>query len=258
MKVSRLPLPEVTLCAATSVNVSATVEALRASTEQIKFGDAILFSDIAPEGLPAPLRHVHIAPLRSARDYSLFMLKQLAEHVRTSHCLVVQWDGFVIDARQWDPQFLRCDYVGAPWPQFADYHDVGNGGFSLRSCKLLQACRDPEFKASHPEDLAIGRVNREWLERERGIVFADRAMAERFAFERTRPNGPTFGFHGIFNMVPLLGADKFWRMYEMLDDRRTAFVDYPRLLSQLLRSPAGVRQAARLTLDRLRRSEGQA
>lgn len=247
--VSRLDLPTVTLCAATSTNVDATVAAITASSEQVAFGDVLLLTDSdSVESLPCG-RIERIAPLRSGRDYSHFLLGQLADHVRTEHCLVVQWDGFLVDASQWDERFLKCDYIGAPWPQFSDGHDVGNGGFSLRSRKLLEACRSPGFTQSHPEDVAIGRVNRAFLEEEHGIVFADIESAARFAFERSAPPGPTFGFHGVFNMIPLLGADRFWRAYEGLDDRSTVFHDYRLLMRQLGTGESAAKRRLKLSLD---------
>jgi len=186
------------------------------------------------------------------------MLEHLADHVRTEHCLVIQWDGFVINPRQWDERFLKCDYMGALWPQFSDGHEVGNGGFSLRSRKLLEACRSPGFTRSHPEDVAIGRVNRAFLEREHGIVFADIDAAAQFAFERSAPPGPTFGFHGVFNMIPLFGADRFWQTYDSLDDRSTVFHDFRLLMRQLGSGKSAAKRRLELSLDlvrsRLRRS----
>lgn len=248
---ARPSLPTVTLCAASSVNIDATVAALRASMEQADFAETILFTDAAL-GPGAGIRIVPISRLASGRDYSAFMLTGLAEHVRTDHCLVVQWDGFVIDGGRWDPAFLAFDYIGSPWPQFRDGHDVGNGGFSLRSRRLLEACRSSGFVSSHPEDVAIARMNRAYLEREHEIRFADRATAERFAFERTAPSGPTFGFHGVFNMIPLIGAARFWAIYRTLDDPRTVFVDYPLVMRQLGGSPNSLGRRTALTLDRLK------
>jgi len=186
--VAQLALPTVTICAAASVNVAATINAICASVEQIDFADCLLFTDAGPEQIPAPIQVVPIARLGSAQDYSEFILRGLARHIRTDHCLVVQWDGFVLDASRWDPEFLRVDYIGAPWPQFTEGHDVGNGGFSLRSRNLLEACCDPRFRADHPEDVAICRTNRSFLEKDHNIRFADRATAERFSFERTIPS----------------------------------------------------------------------
>ncbi len=247
-----LGLPSVTLCAATSVNVEATVAAIEASTDQVRFGDVVLFTDLRLQQSPGGVRVVQIAPLRSGADYSNFLLRELAGHIRTDHCLIVQWDGFVVDAEQWDPAFLEYDYIGAPWPQFDDGRDVGNGGFSLRSRKLLDACRGPGFICSHPEDVAIGRLNRDFLERECGILFADRETAARFAHERSTPKSPTFGFHGVFNMIPLLGADEFWRLYRGLYERSSVFHDYRLLMRQLGTGRDATRRRLQLTLDLLR------
>ena len=246
----RLELPTVTLCAVTSVNVPATVEALRACLEQVAFADCILLTDRQIEPSEPEIRRVPIAPLRSSRDYSTFLLSELGHHIATNHCLIVQWDGFVLDADRWDPGFLDFDYIGAPWPQFEDGHDVGNGGFSLRSRRLLEACRDPNFEIGHPEDVAICRTNRSLLEREHGIRFADRATASQFAFERTGTHEGAFGFHGIFNMIPALGADRFWEIYRRLDDPSSAFVDYSLLVRQLGAGRNAQRRRMRLTADR--------
>lgn len=248
---AKLNLPTVTLCAATSVNVAATIAALRACLEKVDFADCLLFTDVDVATETDRMRIVPIDKLGSARDYSDFIIKRLADHIRTAHCLVVQWDGFILDASCWDRGFLDYDYIGAPWPQFDNHNDVGNGGFSLRSRKLLAACQDPEFLNSHPEDLAICRINRPMLELRHEIRFANKATAERFAFERAASARPTFGFHGVFNMMPVLGVDQFWKLYGTLDDPSTAFVDFETLLRQLGNGRSALKRRARLTLDRL-------
>ena len=239
-----------TLCAAASVNVRATVLALERCLDQVNFGECLFFTDSDLCWADARIKRVPIGRLSSAAEYSEFILTRLVEFIRTPHCLIAQWDGFVIDGSRWDPSFLSYDYIGAPWPQFEDGHDVGNGGFSLRSRRLLEACRDRHFEVSHPEDLAICRLNRALLEREHGIRFPDRTVAAHFSFERTEP-AETFGFHGVFNIIPLLGEHQFWALYEILDGKSTAFVDYWQLMRQLSRSPASGRRRARLTLDRI-------
>lgn len=229
---ARLALPTVTLCAVASVNVRATVAALLACIRQIDFAACKLFTHEEIAGAHPEITMVPIEPLRSAAAYSEFVVHDLAGHLSTEHCLIVQWDGFVLDAACWDETFLGYDYIGAPWPQFGDGRDVGNGGFSLRSKRLLESCQAPQFHFHHPEDIAICRTNRSFLE-DTGMKFADREIAERFSFERTRPSLPTFGFHGIFNMIPMLGAERFWEIYLELDDRSTALVDFGRLMGQL-------------------------
>jgi Protein of unknown function (DUF5672) len=255
--VPRLQLPTVTLCAVSSVNIGATIEALRACLEQIDFAECLFMTDADVRAPPA-IQVVPIDRLGSAEAYSEFLLRGLVQHLRTRHCLVIQWDGFVLDAARWEPHFLDFDYVGAPWPQFRDGHAVGNGGFSLRSRRLLEACQDPKFSVGHPEDVAICRTNRPFLEREYGIRFADLATAQRFAFERTPTAHPTFGFHGVFNMIPALGADRFWEIYSGLDDKQSAFVDYRLLMRQLGTGERAAGRRIRLSIDLARGSCKQA
>ena len=226
----------------------ATLDALHASSEQIDFAEAILFTDVDVPSTES-VNVVRIDRLTSAGAYSDFLLHKLVHHVRTNHCLIVQWDGFVIAPAAWDPHFLDFDFIGAPWPQFRDEFTVGNGGFSLRSRRLLQACQDPGFSAEHPEDIAICRTNRVFLERKHKVHFADQATAERFAYERTVPSAPTFGFHGVFNMIPAVGADRFWEIYSSLDDKRTAFVDYGSLMRQLGSGSRALQRRLRLSID---------
>lgn len=231
---SRLRLPSVTLCAAASVNVAATVRALTISLDRLHVAECLLFTDASPVLLDPRIRLVKTARLQSSADYSRFMLNRLGNYIETDHCLVVQWDGFVLDPSRWQPEFLEVDYVGARWPQFPDGQDVGNGGFSLRSRRLLEACASPAFRRSHPEDLAICRENRRLLERN-GIRFASPALADAFATERSGDLRQSFGFHGVFNMVPVLGAARFREVLRLLDERTTVENDRWVLARQLLR-----------------------
>jgi hypothetical protein len=248
--VPRLALPAVTLCAATSVNVPATVRALQCCLDQAHFADCVLLTDAKVSQHDSRIRVIAIPRLTSGQAYSEFILRDLADFISSAHCLVVQWDGFVLDRAQWDNRFLEFDYIGAPWPQFEDW-SVGNGGFSLRSRRLLEACRDPRFRIVHPEDVAICRLNRELLEQEYNIRFADRATAERFSFEREARREPTFGFHGVFNMIQLLGVERFWELYSGLDDKSAALTDYRLLMRQIGNGTSRARRRYQLTKDRL-------
>lgn len=246
----RLALPDVTLCAATSVNVQATLRALKASLAQADFAACLLFTD-APVQLDHPaIRVVPIQHLASAPAYSAFLLRQLADHVATSHCLIVQWDGHVIDARHWDPAFLAHDYIGASWPQFGDGHDVGNGGFSLRSRRLLLACQSPRFQQAHPEDVLIGRMHRPWLESQ-GLRFAPRHLADRFSAERAGDPQCSFGYHGIWHMPRVLGVEQFWEIYRTLDGRGPIRHDFGAVLKQVAQGQGGVGRALQLLADRM-------
>lgn len=210
-------LKDVTLVAATSVALSPTVDALCASMEQAKFGAVLLLSDQAPpKGTPSSIQWRSIGRLASRADYSRFMLRELVNHVSTTHALCIQWDGFVLNGAAWDPRFLDFDYIGAVWPQFDDGHDVGNGGFSLRSQKLLKACRNLPFDGIEAEDVLIGRRCRARLEAD-GIRFAPAPVARRFSYERTAPSGQEFGFHGAFNLVEHVSRDDATSVFRSLE-----------------------------------------
>lgn len=245
---SRLSLPHVTLCAASSVNVIATICALERSLKQIDFAAAKLFTDIPVQSDHPGITIVPIKRLNSSRAYSDFMLRDIMAHVHTSHCLVAQWDGHVLDARRWKPEFLDYDYIGASWPQFSDGHDVGNGGFSLRSRRLMAQCCNPDFIPSHPEDLAIARYNRVWLEG-RGMRFAPTEVADLFSAERAGDISSSFGFHGAWHMPQALGVDAFWSLYRDLDDRGTIRHDFKSIIKQVLQGHAGWKRALGLIKD---------
>ncbi|MFA6031469.1 MAG: DUF5672 family protein [Myxococcota bacterium] len=247
----RLALPQVTLVAVTSVNVAATIKALGASMAQVEFGACRLLSDAPPIAMPEGIEHIPIARLASASAYSDFMLHHLADYIETSHCLVVQWDGHVLDSARWLPEFLEYDYIGASWPQFTDGHEVGNGGFSLRSQRLLDACRAPDFRPSHPEDLAIGRENRKWLET-RGLKFASKALADAFSTERTGNLADSFGYHGVWHMPHILGREAFWTIYRGLDERTSVRHDFGSVLCQIAGGKGGIRRAIDLVTDQIR------
>lgn len=215
---ARPTLSQVTLCAADSSRTALTARALDRCAGGCDFADAVLFTDQEARGA---FRVQPIAPLHSQADYSEFVLRRLVEHVSGSHVLVAQWDGFVTQPAAWDQAFLAFDYIGARWGWHADDLDVGNGGFSLRSRRLLEALQDPRLvpRPGVPEDELICRHWRPVLERDHAIRFAPAAVADRFSYERTLPRGPTFGFHGLFNLwrhlddealaelAPLLPAD---------------------------------------------------
>lgn len=216
-----LALPDVTLVAVTSVALGATVDALRASMQHADFGEVLLLSNQPPPDSARGIRWRAIEHLASRADYSRFMLRGLVDHIATGHALCVQWDGFVLNGNAWDKRFLNYDYIGAVWPQFDDNFNVGNGGFSLRSRRLLEACRALPFRETEPEDVLICRSYRDQLEGQ-GLRFAPEDIAHHFAYERTRPSGREFGFHGAFNLVHLLPAPEALRVFRALEPEMLA------------------------------------
>jgi len=199
-------IEDTTLCVVDCANHALAERALRQCLSGCEFEQVKFLSDRACS-LPG-VKSEPIAPLRSARDYSHFILKQLAPHIDTEYVLLVQWDGYVVNPAAWSPEFLLFDYVGARWSHAYDrrepHHNVGNGGFSLRSRALLEALQDPAIEPGHPEDQVIGRRYRSYLEDRHGIAFATEAIADRFSFEHVEPAALPFGFHGVVNLARFL------------------------------------------------------
>jgi hypothetical protein len=171
-------LPTVTLLGLDCVNIERLKLASDICQKHFEFGAVKLLSSI-PDTDP---RVVPVEKVDSIEKYSHFLVKKLHEYVDTEHVLVIQYDGFILNPEAWTDDFLRYDYIGAPW-WYEDENNVGNGGFSLRSKKLLDIlARDETIVEHHPEDHHIARTYGEYL-RSQGIVFAPEEVASRFSIE---------------------------------------------------------------------------
>ena len=245
-----LALPDVTLVAVSSVAIPATVRALRISQRGLRFGASLLLSDRAPTENIGTVDWRRIEPIRSREEYSGFMLTQLHAHIETSHALCVQWDGYVLDPQRWDSGFLDYDYIGAPWPHFPDGYRVGNGGFSLRSRRLLAACAEMGLTGDL-EDVAICRTHRAQLEKRFGLVFAPEEIALRFAWASTASRGDEFGFHGAFNLVKHASDDEVLQLFQQLEPELLHMREHGELLRWALRHARW--RLARVIWRRMRR-----
>lgn len=193
-------LDNVTLCSIDCLYQGLSISALEKSSSQINFNKCILFSDTQYEH--QYIKTVKIDKLSHMDDYDRFIFKELHKHIDTDYLLIVQWDGWIIDKDSWDDRYLDYDYIGAPWSFYDDGKVVGNGGFSLRSKKLLNALTDNKFKIVHnqAEDDAICRGYRDDLEKDYNIKFAPLSLARKFSYESCTPSQSTFGFHGAYNL----------------------------------------------------------
>src|SRR5437773_4293751 len=105
-----LKLPTVTLCCVDTANPELALRALRCSSSEIRFARTLFLTDRACDASGIEVRV--IAPLDSREAYSFFVLKKLLDHVETAHVLLIQWDGYVINASAWREEFLAFDYIG--------------------------------------------------------------------------------------------------------------------------------------------------
>lgn len=193
-----IELPQVTVVIADTKNYSQAIYAIKKTQEQIKPAEFVWVTDrldLQVDGV----RIIYVKPFESKADYSHFIIKKLSSCFETTHCLVIQHDGYVLNGDSWDDAWLQYDYIGAPWLYPDPERNVGNGGFSLRSRDLQIALMDVDIRIVEPEDEVIGRLYRRMLEESYSIKFAPEEVAHKFSYELHEPYGNTFGFHGYFH-----------------------------------------------------------
>jgi len=228
-------LKDVTICAIDCANTNLASRAIDKSLLECSFGDAMLFSDICPVE-SSNKKWIEINKITEKNGYSHFVLKKLHEYIQTDFVLIVQWDGYVINGEKWDDEFYKFDYIGAPWYWHKDGMNVGNGGFSLRSKKLLVATssNDNPFIENMNEDEQICRYYRSKLISNYSIAYAPEELAHKFSYERSLPNSPTFGFHGVFNMWRHLDDKELREFTHKLNPYIFHSIEYFELIFQYL------------------------
>ena len=182
----------------------------------------------------ADIEYAQAPPIATTKDYSKLLLTGVDQYVVGSHVLIIQWDSFITHPNLWRNEFLDYDYIGPVWPHHPQT-PVGNGGFSLRSVKLLQAIKRPDFIKRHPEDYCICADNKDFLEKECGIQFAPSEAAEKFAVERSEWHD-AFGFHGFFNFGRVLSDDQLIIFLNMIPNSYLKGVDTYGLVDYLISS----------------------
>lgn len=217
---SKIALKDVTLLGIDCQNFNRLLTAAKVSTKKISFGSIKLLTSLETSHKYS----VKIPLIKSTEEYSKFILKNLNEYVDTNYVLIIQHDGFVLNPHAWSDEYLEYDYIGAPW-WYESGGNVGNGGFSLRSKRLLEfTARENFIEKYHPEDFQICRTYRDYLLNQ-GMTFAPVSLAKKFSFEgRYRMwdnwNGQ-FGFHGYD--VTGLKNWAFWKYAHPVKDFNFCF-----------------------------------
>lgn len=211
----------VTLICVAGVQIHKAILALLISSFKVNFEKVIL---VTPHLKPLHRGKFYVerpldSNLESLIEYNKYILYKLFYHVETQHCLLIQADGFVVNGSMWREEFCAYDYIGAPWPleekryvdPWGNHQRVGNGGFSLRSKKLLQVPQKVEIpwevnqgsfykhfdQGAYSEDGNICVHNRHIFEQQ-GCKFAPLEVAILFSRELDLPDcefGKTLGFH---------------------------------------------------------------
>lgn len=199
------------------IDLCLSLKAVEISMQNLNFNSVKFLSPYKP--YESSVQHIKINPILNLSDYSDFMLQKLTDYVESNHCLCIQNDGFIVRPNLWSDEFLKYDYIGSPWPKNwpqSSINRVGNGGFSLRSKKLLDETKKIDGKIpqeleylskyiSHKnlppnkiEDNMISIYKKNELE-SNGIKFAPIEIAAKFAIENPideNISNEAFGFHG--------------------------------------------------------------
>ena len=191
-------LPTVTLFGLDCINIDRLIQAAEICMKDFNFGKIKLLTSLRSDNINV----VAIDPINSIEAYNHFMIKDINSYINTDFVLVIQYDGFILNPSAWSDKFLSYDYIGSPWWENKKY-TVGNGGFSLRSKKLLKLLQKDDsiqIPDKDPEDWFISVKIRDYLEK-KGIVFAPIELAKQFSFESNEKDGidwtNQFGFHGL-------------------------------------------------------------
>jgi Protein of unknown function (DUF5672) len=209
--------------------------ALKRCMRRIDFRECLLLGSKAGSAhMSDSIEHVAIPPIANVAEYSRFMVRNFGNYFSGSHALLVQWDGFIIHPECWDDRFLEYDYIGAPWHALGNV--VGNGGFSLRSKRLVKALQQLDMPETHPEDYQICVRHRNELESRFGIRFAPPEIAIRFSWEAVEPTQPSFGFHGFFNFHRVMSDTELIDYFDLCDDSMLHTIEARRLLKNLYRA----------------------
>jgi hypothetical protein len=162
---------------------------------------------------------VQIPKLSSNNDYGSIIFNVLPKYVSEEHFFIIQWDGFPILPENWSDEFLNYDYIGAPLGGW-----VGNGGFSLRSQKLIKAIEqlgigiDPTDPNDQPEDGIICTKYRGQLE-SHSIQFAPLEIAEKFSFQTGQIRSNMLGFHSADNLPFFIPESELVKVADQIIER---------------------------------------
>ncbi|WP_439327515.1 DUF5672 family protein [Lonepinella sp. BR2357] len=236
---------------------------------------AILVSPNRPDNLPDYIQHIYCKPF-SYLEYNLYILYALKDIIKTEFCISVQDDGWIINGKNWQDKFFQYDFIGAVVPALVNYepHQITtghweywcdnhknppagfqqllNGGFSLRSKRLLELPSQLNIPLTihspltaienntlsihwdlniHNEDVFLTGVNRVRLE-QAGIKFADIYTATAFSIESILlssilnvPLERIFGVH-LFGLFKLTGLNEV-TITSKLKSRSTDYLQSP-------------------------------
>jgi hypothetical protein len=199
------PLLPITLAAVDTGRTAPFTEwALEQCASRADFLDIIFLTDN-----PRRKWAREIPRLSGVEGYSNFIVRNLHSYIKTEQVLIIQWDGFVLNPEAWSDSWKVYDFMGAP-----KRGGMLNGGFSLRSKRLLEAAaRFNSTENAHPEDAWFTYKHRPVFQSSMGMRFAEEPIARGFAHEArdwdrdewratSIPWDLEFGFHSWLTPLP--------------------------------------------------------
>src|SRR5215475_6278927 len=131
-------LPDVTLVMIETRQHDLALLAVKDCLAKVQFGDVLIFTDKSSffSSQLDNVRVIEVPDWPTKIGWSRWLWSGVAPYLRTAYMLAIQWDAWIVNAESWDNDFYCYDYIGAPW-WYKDNRNVGNGGFSLRSTRLM-------------------------------------------------------------------------------------------------------------------------
>jgi hypothetical protein len=193
-------LLNVDLVSINCVKPEESVKALLYSSEKIKFGSIKLFSHYRPNNITDGIEWIEIEK-QTHNTINWFSLNTLPKLISNQYMLSIHDDGFIINADAWTDEFLRYDYIGAPWPAlpWCSVNRVGNGGFVLKSKRFMNLEENIPPTEEHNDVLVTNKLYNYFTSN--GCKYAPIDLACRFSMEHIIPESNytlenSFGFHG--------------------------------------------------------------
>src|SRR5678815_531347 len=105
---SKPHFPVTLACVDTGNRVDLASRAIRETLNGASFDSVKLLTD----DLSQPYA-VQIPKIDGVAGYSNFVVRELHKYIDTSHVLLIQWDGYVLNPLAWQSRFLSFDWVSA-------------------------------------------------------------------------------------------------------------------------------------------------
>lgn len=213
--------------------------ALEKTCNAVPYNEILVFSD-KQLNFKRPYKFYKTDKITGIKTYCDFIFNDLYQFVTTDQVMIIQYDGFAVNADLWSDNFLNYDILGPfininmeGFPRlfkslFTEEEMVeirkekwraGGGGFTIRSKKLLEiTSKDktvlPYFKRLDIEDalfdcedVALSFKYKKYLQEKYNIKYAPVDIALDFAVEHTTGYSCSLGFHGWYN-TPLFLSEQ--------------------------------------------------